>query len=30
MAKRLGLGQAKVLDVDVLDAALVDEVIDAW
>ena len=30
MAKRLGLGQAKVLDVDVLDAALVDDVIDAW
>ena len=30
MAKRLGLGKAKVLDVDVLDAALADDVIDAW
>lgn len=30
MAKRLGLGQKKRLDVDVLDAALLDDVIDAW
>ena len=30
MVKRLGLGQKKRLDVDVLDAALVDDVIDAW
>ena len=30
MAKRLGLGQKKKLDVDVLDAALLDDVIDAW
>ena len=30
MAKRLGLGQKKTLDVDVLDAALLDDVIDAW
>jgi len=30
MAKRLGLGQQKRLDVDVLDAALLDDVIDAW
>ena len=30
MVRRLGLGQQKKLDVDVLDAALVDEVIDAW
>lgn len=30
MAKRLGLGKTKVLDVDVLDAALADDVVDAW
>ncbi len=30
MVKRLGLGQKKQLDVDVLDAALLDDVIDAW
>lgn len=30
MAKRLGLGGAKPVDIDVLDAALVDEVVDAW
>ncbi len=30
MAKRLGLGGEKPIDVDVLDAALVDDVIDAW
>jgi predicted RND superfamily exporter protein len=30
MAKRLGLGGEKTVDVDVLDAALVDDVIDAW
>ena len=30
MAKRLGLGGEKPVDVDVLDAALVDDVIDAW
>jgi len=30
MAKRLGLGGAKPVDVDVLDAALADDVIDAW
>ena len=30
MSKRLGLGKQKVLDVDVLDAALSDEVHDAW
>ena len=30
MARRLGLGEKKKLDVDVLDAALVDDVVDAW
>jgi predicted RND superfamily exporter protein len=30
MAKRLGLGNAKTVDIDVLDAALVDDVVDAW
>ena len=30
MVKRLGLGQKKQLDVDVLDAALLDDVVDAW
>ena len=30
MAKRLGLGGEKPIGVDVLDAALVDDVIDAW
>ena len=30
MAKRLGLGNTKSMDVDVLDAALVDDVVDAW
>ena len=30
MAKRLGLGNTKTMDVDVLDAALVDDVVDAW
>ena len=30
MAKRLGLGNSKVMDVDVLDAALVDEISDVW
>ncbi|MDA8805472.1 MMPL family transporter [Euryarchaeota archaeon] len=30
MAKRLGLGKTKVLDVDVLDAALAEDVVDAW
>jgi predicted RND superfamily exporter protein len=30
MAKRLGLGGAKTVDVDVLDAALVDDIADAW
>ena len=30
MSKRLGLGKKKVLDVDVLDAALNDDVLDAW
>ena len=30
MSKRLGLGKQKVLDVDVLDAALNDDVLDAW
>tara|TARA_B110000467_G_scaffold157800_1_gene173028 strand:+ start:743 stop:3910 length:3168 start_codon:yes stop_codon:yes gene_type:complete len=30
MVKRLGLGKKKQLDVDVLDAALLDDVIDAW
>ena len=30
MVKRLGLGQKKQLDIDVLDAALLDDVVDAW
>lgn len=30
MARRLGLGEKKKLDVDVLDAALIDDVVDAW
>jgi|TARA_B100001094_G_scaffold313727_1_gene351800 predicted RND superfamily exporter protein len=30
MSKRLGLGKQKALDIDVLDAALSDEVHDAW
>jgi predicted RND superfamily exporter protein len=30
MAKRLGLGNAKTVDIDVLDAALVDDIVDAW
>ena len=30
MAKRLGLGGTKPVDIDVLDAALADDVIDAW
>tara|TARA_Y100000766_G_scaffold48279_2_gene38573 strand:+ start:661 stop:3798 length:3138 start_codon:yes stop_codon:yes gene_type:complete len=30
MARRLGLGEKKKLDVDVLDAALLDDVVDAW
>ncbi|MDP6334533.1 MAG: hypothetical protein QF479_07860, partial [Candidatus Poseidoniaceae archaeon] len=30
MVKRLGLGKKKAIDVDVLDAALADDVIDAW
>jgi predicted RND superfamily exporter protein len=30
MAKRLGLGSQKAMDVDVLDAALLDDVVDAW
>ncbi|MBT59950.1 MAG: hypothetical protein CMA63_00165 [Euryarchaeota archaeon] len=30
MAKRLGLGKPKSIDIDVLDAALMDEVVDAW
>lgn len=30
MAKRLGLGNTKTMDVDVLDAALVDDVVDVW
>ena len=30
MAKRLGLGNTKTMDVDVLDAALVDDIVDAW
>lgn len=30
MAKRFGLGAAKQVDIDVLDAALVEDVVDAW
>ena len=30
MAKRLGLGGKKAMELDVLDAALVDDVSDVW
>ena len=30
MVKRLGLGKKKAIDVDVLDAALIDDVVDVW
>ena len=30
MVKRLGLGKKKAIDVDVLDAALIEDVVDAW